>query len=140
MGATSDETRTTASSVDEDEWRRDAPPWFYPWIGLIAGAAIVANAMLPGDFAGVSLVAAALLVGLVGSLARRAVGGGFDLPLTATKVIYLVTVAVVLIGSLVAVWTVVRPGGTYWLGWVLGALVGAVVLSGTRIMRGGRTA
>lgn len=109
--------------------------WYYATIGVIAGAAVVAAALLPQQIAGFLLAAAALLVGMTSRIAGKSSSIRLSIPASATGVGYLVALAVVVIGSLIVAWTVVRPGGPSWLAWTLGALVFVVALSGTWVAK-----
>lgn len=116
------------------------PWWYYAITGVIAGAAVVATALLPQQIAGLFLVAAALFVGVTSRIAGKASGTRLPIPASAAGVGYLVALAVVVIGSLIVVWTVVRPGGPSWLAWMLAALVFVVALSGTWVAKTERAA
>lgn len=114
------------------------PGWYYPVVGAVAGVAIVACAMLPSAVVGPSLVAAALVVGVLsffsGGAAHRR-----RLPITTARALYLALVAVAVLGSLIVVWAVVRPSGDVWLAWVLAVIVFVVLSFGARVMRPGRS-
>ncbi|MET7673151.1 hypothetical protein [Micromonospora luteifusca] len=100
----------------------------------------MAISLLPQKIAGPFLVVAALIVGVTSRIAGRASGTRLPIPASAVGVGYLVTLAVVLIGSMIVAWTVVRPDGPSWLAWMLAALVSVVALSGTLVAKTGRTA
>ncbi|MGC9669645.1 hypothetical protein ACNTMW_24235 [Planosporangium sp. 12N6] len=100
----------------------------------------MATAFLPQQIAGLFFVAAALFVGVTSRIAGKASGTRLRIPASAVGVGYLVALAVVLIGSVIVVWTVVRPGGPSWLAWMLAALVFVVTLSGTWVAKTGRAA
>lgn len=117
-----------------------APWWYYAIIGVIAGAAVAASAFLPEEIAGIFLVVAALSVGVASRIAAKLSGSRLPVPAGAAGVGYLVAVAVVVIGSLIVVWTVVRPDGPAWLAWMLAALVSVVTLSGTWVAKAERAA
>lgn len=113
------------------------PWWFYPITAIILGAAIVALALLPRQIAGPSLVAAALLATATDRIAARVSGTRLRLriPANTAGVWYAAVLGIVVIGSLIVVSTVVRPGGPSWLAWVLAALVFVVALSGTWVAK-----
>lgn len=139
MGPASGDQGSFASS-DAADRQLVVPRWYYAILGLIAGVAVVAFALLPQPIAGPSLVVAALLVAVTSRIAAKASGTRLPIPASAVGVGYLVALAVALVGSLVVVWTVVRPDGPSWLAWMLGALVFMVALSGTWVARTGRSA
>ncbi|MEU5566832.1 hypothetical protein [Micromonospora musae] len=115
-----------------------APWWYYATTGAIAGTAVVTTALLPQQLASLFLVAAALLVGATSRIAGKVSGTRLPISAGAGGVGYLAALAVAIIGSLVVVWTVVRPGGPSWLAWALAALVFVVALSGTWVAKAGR--
>ncbi|MCZ7373403.1 hypothetical protein [Micromonospora sp. WMMC250] len=117
-----------------------APWWYYGITGLIAGAAIVASAFLPQQVAGIFLVVAALLVGVASRVAAKSSGTRLPVPASAAGIGYLVALAVVVIGSLIVVWTVVRPDGPSWLAWMLAVLAFAVTLGGAWVAKAERVA
>ncbi|MFG1869141.1 hypothetical protein [Micromonospora arborensis] len=95
----------------------------------------MATAFLPQQVAGLFLAAAGLSVGVASRIAGKASGNRLPIPASAAGIGYLVALAVVLIGSLIVAWAVVRPDGPSWLAWMLAALVFVVVLSGTRVAK-----
>jgi hypothetical protein len=109
--------------------------WYTATIGVIAGAAIVGTAFLPQQIAGPCPVAAALLMGVFNRIAEKSSGTRLSIPASPVGVGYLVALAVVLFGSLIVAWTVVRHGGPSWLAWMLAAVVFVVVLSGTWVAK-----
>ncbi len=93
-----------------------APWWYYATIGAITGSAIVTSAFfLPQQIAGLCLVTAALLVGVTSRIAAWSSGSRLPVPAGPEGVGYLLALAVVVIGSLIVVWSVVRPEGPSWL-------------------------
>jgi hypothetical protein len=133
-----------ASAEQQESFARsngaDRSWWYYAITGAVAGAAVVAAALLPQQIAGPTLVAAALLGVVTSRIAGKASGTRLAVPTSVAGVGYLVALAVVPIGSLIVVWTVVRPDGPSWLAWMLGVLVFVVVLSGTWVAKAGRAA
>lgn len=136
--ASADEQEPLAGS-DVADHQSVGPWWYYPVIGVVAGAAVVAFGLLPQQIAGPVLVAAAVFVGVTSRITARASGTRLPVPASAAGIGYLVALAVAVIGSLIVVWTVVRPGGPSWLAWMLGALVFVVVSTGTWVAKTGRT-
>lgn len=101
-------------------------------IGAIAAVTIALFAMTPQGIAGLMLIAGALLTALIDFLARRTPYQRIvrtSRPL-GVAVLWIITLAIVLISSLVIVWTVVRANGSYWLAYLLAAIVFTTVLSG----------
>lgn len=101
-------------------------------IGAIAAVTIALFAMTPQGIAGLMLIAGALLTALIDFLARRTPCQRIvrtSRPL-GVAVLWIITLAIVLISSLVIVWTVVRANGSYWLAYLLAAIVFTTVLSG----------
>ncbi|MBM7494358.1 cobalamin synthase [Micromonospora luteifusca] len=140
MGPAPAEEQEPLSRSNVAERQIVAPWWYYAVIGIVAGAAVAATALLPQQIAGPLLVVAALFVGVTSRIAARAAGTRLPIPASAVGVGYLVALAVALIGSLIVAWTVVRPDGPSWLAWMLAALVFVVALSGTWVAKTGRTA
>ncbi|UOE43166.1 hypothetical protein [Agromyces larvae] len=105
--------------------------WYFPAVGIVAAAAVVTSVFLPQPAAGLVLVVAAIVVGVIDFIARKSSGGSpLSPPLSRRAVVYVAAVAVVLVGSLVVAWTLLRPGDSQWFVWMLGAFVFAVVASG----------
>ncbi|WP_167454632.1 hypothetical protein [Micromonospora arborensis] len=73
-------------------------------------------------------------------IAAKASGTRLPIPASAAGISYLIALAVVMIGSLIVAWTVVRPDGPSWLAWILAALVFVVTLSGTWVAKTRRAA
>ena len=98
--------------------------WYHPVIGLISGAAILVFAVLPGEYAGLGLVVAAVLAAVVSLIARR-VPPRATAPARwrASRVIWLIVLTAVLAVCLVLVWTVVRETAAYWLAGVLAIIL-----------------
>lgn len=90
--------------------------------------------------AGILLVAVALFVGVTSRIAAKSSGTRLPIPASAAGIGYLAALAVVVIGSLIIVWTVVRPDGPSWLAWMLAALVFVVTLSGAWVAKAERAA
>jgi hypothetical protein len=110
--------------------------WYFAAMGLIAGAAIVAPVVLPQEIAGVTLVALALLVGIVDRVARRCGAAPAPAKFSAGIISYYVLLALVLIGSLVVVWAVVRNSDAIWLAWILAGVQFVVALTGAWVVDG----
>lgn len=123
--------REPASTLQE----RVPPSWYYPGMGLIAGAGVVASAGLNQPFAGLSLMGAAIAIGVLGVFARGGSRGFRSPSMNVVRVVYLVLVGVVLVGSLVGARVVVRPNHWEWLAWVLGFMVFLVLCGGAWVMR-----
>ncbi|MFY1669974.1 hypothetical protein ACN27G_08435 [Plantactinospora sp. WMMB334] len=144
MGATSAEDHELFARSDVADHQTVVPWWYYATTGIITGAAVVAIALLPQQISGFFLVAAALLVGATSRVTSRIVGRSWKtrlpFPTSAAGVGHLVALAVVVIGSLIVAWIVVRPGGPSWLAWMLAALVFVVTLSGRWAAKTGRAA
>lgn len=140
MGRASAEKQESFARSNVADRQIVAPWWYYAIAGAIAGAAIVASAFLSQQLAGIFLVVAALFVGVASRIAAKSSGARLLIPATAAGVGYLVALAVVVIGSLIVVWTVVRPDGPSWLAWMLATLVFVVTLSGTWVAKTGRVA
>jgi hypothetical protein len=103
--------------------------WYYASLGVIGGAAITLFAVLPGSIAGLALVACALTISIFDRLARRFSTSPIPTLLQVEAIAYLVSVSVVLLGSLALVWIVLRNGNgqPLWLAWAL-AIFSVVVL------------
>jgi len=108
--------------------------WYFAALGLIGGAAIVASAVLPQQIAGLTLIAAAFLIGIVDRLARRYGAAPPPAKLRLGTISYYVAVALILIGSFVIVWTVVRNSDTIWVAWIVAAVQFIVALSGAWVV------
>ncbi|WP_422770232.1 hypothetical protein ACN28C_26450 [Plantactinospora sp. WMMC1484] len=144
MGAASAEDQELFARSDVTDRQIVVPWWYYSITGVITGAAVVATALLPQQISGFFLVAAVLLVGVISRVTGRIVGKAWGtrlpFPTGAAGVGYLVALAVVVIGSLIVAWIVVRPSGPSWLAWMLAALVFVVTLSGRWVATTGRAA
>lgn len=140
MGPASAGDQGSFASSDAADRQLVVPGWYYATLGVIAGAAVVAFALLPQPIAGPTLVVAALLVAVTSRIAAKASGTRLPIPASAIGAGYLIALAVALVGSLIVVWIVVRPDGPSGLAWMLGALVFVVALSGTWVARTGRSA
>ncbi|MFI7661221.1 hypothetical protein ACIBTW_20325 [Micromonospora parva] len=116
------------------------PWWYHAVTGLIAGAAIVATALLSRQVAGIFLVAAALVVGVISRIAAKSSGTRLPVSAGAAGIGYLVALTVVVIGSLIVAWSVIRPDGPDWLAWVLAAVVFVVTLGGAWVTKAKRAA
>ena len=102
-------------------------------MAAVAGAAVIAFAVLPQTIAGLALVAAAVLITLIDFFAHRFSASPFSTHLRRGTIAYLVVVVVVMTGALVLVWTVVRNGDALWLAWTVAGLLFLVVVSGAWI-------
>ena len=110
--------------------------WYYLTTGVIAAAAVIGFAVLPQLVAGPVLTGAALLSLLIDRLARRFSSSPFNTRVDAGIIVYRTVVGVVVVGSLILVWTVVRNGDVPWLAWVLAGAVFVVLLIGAWIEDG----
>ena len=113
--------------------------WYYLAMGVVAGAAVIAFAVLPTQLAGLALVAAAVLIAPIDFLAHRFSASPFSTHLRRGAIIYLVVLCVVMAGALVLVWTVMRNGDALWLAWAVAGLLFLVVVSGAWIVEGRST-
>ena len=127
---------STVSNTDRpsENERPERRVWYYLAMGVVAGAAVIAFAVLPQQFAGLALVVAAVLIGLIDVLGRRFSVSRFSTHLGKRTIIYLVVVGVVMISAVVLVWTLVRNGDALWLAWVMAGLFFVVVVLGTWIV------
>lgn len=83
-----------------------------------------------------TLTVEALLIGVIDALARR-VGATATTPSSRARAIsYYVVLALVVIGSLIVVWAVVRNADVPWLAWILADLVFTVTLGGAWVESG----
>jgi hypothetical protein len=140
MQADSTDSQTSLAQASRSTRQVDAPWWYYVAIGIFAGVAVLAIALLPQQIAGLVIAIASVLAGLTSSIARRVSGTRLPVPKTGPGVGYVVVMAVVLVGSLIVAWTVARPAELAWLAWALAALVFVVTLGGTWILRTRRAA
>lgn len=125
----------TAEHSDTISPRPVSPLWYYGIVGLVAAAAVVLASVLPTALVGLAVLIAILVVALVSFLARKTSTSDALAGFRGRGIGYAVALAVVFIGSLVIVWTMVRPNGSGWVAWLLGALVFVVALSGTWFAR-----
>jgi hypothetical protein len=114
-----------------DAKRRSGHVWYFSAVGLVAAAAIIASAFLPQAIAGAALAVAALVVGFIDFVARRVGAAPGAAKLRAAAMVYYVVLGLVLIGSLIVVWVVIRNSDAMWLAWVLAGVVFVVTFSGT---------
>jgi len=112
--------------------------WLYFAPAAATAAAMIAFATLPREFGGLPFTAALVLYALFNFLGRR-------IPRSAWRprgwgIVYVVALGVVLVGSLVLEWVVVRRGNTPWLPWILAGVVLVSIASGAWITEGRATA
>ncbi|WP_157373026.1 hypothetical protein [Agromyces sp. Root81] len=129
-------SEATSTGGPDDVDRPGRLVWYYIAIGLIGAAAVIGFAVLPQPIAGLVLTGAALLSALVDFLARRFSSASFNTRMDGSVIAYLAVVGVVVVGSLILVWTVVRNGDAPWLVWVLAGAVFVVILIGAWIVDG----
>jgi hypothetical protein len=101
----------TANSTERPEFQL----WYYLAVAFVVGAALIASAMLPQQIFGLAPVAASGLVALIGFLAHRSGDSPFSTRPSPWTIVYLVVVAVALVGAFVLVATVVRHDDALWL-------------------------
>lgn len=101
--------------------------WYYLAIGVIAGAVVVLPMYLALAWAAPIAAIGGLLIWFVDRLVFRGAQSprsGFS----RDQLPYVLGVAALLIGSMVLSWTVLRASGVYWVGWILGAVIAALVI------------
>ncbi|MDR6868779.1 flagellar motor component MotA [Microbacterium resistens] len=115
-----------------------APGWYYPAIGIVGGAGVIAFGVLPQQAAGLFLVVAVLVIGVLGFFAGKLAGRNLSVPRTGAAIGYVLVLAIIVIGALIVSWTVARGSGATWVAWVLGVIVFVVLAGGTWMTKPGR--
>lgn len=115
--------------------RPGSPLWYYGIVGFVAAAAVVLASVLPTTLVGFAVLIAILVVALISFLVRKTSTPDAPLGFRGRGIGYAVALAMAFLGSLVIVWTVVRPNGSVWVAWLLGVLVFLVAFSGTWFAR-----
>ena len=129
-------SNTDKSTVEE---RSSRHLLYYSAFGLIAGATVIAFALVPLPVVVVPLVVSSVLVKLVDVIAHRYSASPFSTHLQRRSIVYLATLIVATIGVLAVVWFVVRNGNALWLTWPLAGLIFVIVLMGGWFIEGRET-
>ena len=124
----------TESKESGNLGRAPRHPWYYISVGLVVAGSLVLFAILPQSFAGLSFVAAALVVAVVDFLARRADVSPFSTRLGRVALIYIGVIAVALILAVILVWVAVGGGNGFWVALAAGVVVFAVIALGAWVV------
>ncbi|MFF1876958.1 hypothetical protein [Leifsonia sp. NPDC058230] len=108
-------------------------------LGVIAGAALIAFALLPQQIAVLAPVLAIVATLIVDRAARRSSVHPFTTRPGRVAIVYFVVFGIVWLGGLLLVGAVARDGDSPWLPWILAGVVFVVTLIGTWIPEGRST-
>lgn len=132
---------STVSNTDKPSVEEQSPRHllYYSALGLIAGATVIAFALVPLPVVVVPLVASSALVKLLDVIAHRYSASPFSTHLHRRSIVYLATLIVATLGVLAAVSFVVRNGNALWLTWPLAGLIFVIVFMGGWFIEGRST-